>query len=523
MRFLAHIAEFDFASCKDNNASINSNTSVNEVKTHYFETLSEIGEIIKIGDKFEFDELQFLCKQDDVIFACFHESPPDDLACRLLSHTKGSLMLPGGLLNKWTFCKTTINIVTSQKQANQLIQKMHKAAPLLGVFVSKMNTQDFRLPTIEEKENARNHFGIKYDTFHIVFGGRFISNKGIAQLLRAINLWPEKNIKITLVGDFELDFFIYQSNATHTTFNNFFDREILGQNKHCELRCLPSMNHKDLCNLFWSSDCFAFPSFHEDEAIGTTPRLAMLCGVPVVATDFCGFGQLSETNTGLLKTFPTLGGVRFSLKQLSEEIIKIKKWTKKEKRNKIVFNSEWLLDFCNTDKNKEKLKKSAEQLLKIQVGDAPEGDWRSRERFDKWVKDAPNEFKEAAVLSKKPYPEGLYVDGTGDIGLGWYSEPHFLKAIQGIYTTLPEPPKVKKGECYRGFWRISLWEGEQSIVEFGFPGPRMKKYNHKDWNELVASSNCDIDSEVVFKPKNSYQKALIQDLVELGYLVPDNI
>lgn len=528
MKFLVLTAEFDFESSNeadfnDSKSSINSNTSVNDVKVHYFETLSKIGQIIKIENNIELNELQRLCQLDDVVFACFHETPPDGLACRLLCHTKGSLMLPGGLLNKWTFNKSTMNIVTSQKQLSQLTTGLGKAAPLLGTFVSKMNTQDFRLPTTEEKEIAREQFDIKKDTFHVVFGGRFISNKGIVQLIRTLNLFPQKNIRITLVGDFELDFYIYQSNATHTTFNNFFDREIVSQNENCELICLPSMNHQDLCNLFWSADCFVFPSFHEDEAIGTTPRLAMLCGVPVVATDFCGFGQLATTNTGLLKTYPTLGGVRFSLKQLSEEITNIRNWTDEEKKDKTSFNAYWLLDFCNTEKSENALKNSVEQLLKIPIGAAPVGGWRTKVRLDKWIENAPIAFQESVVLANAKYPDGLYVDGAGDIGTGWFSEPHFLKAIQGIYTTLPETPKVKIGECYRGFWRVAIWDEEMALVEFGFPGPRIKRFDKNDFETLFSSSINEKNTEVVFYPKSSSQVALVQTLVELGYLVPDKI
>lgn len=528
MKFLVNIAEFDFNSSVEelidnNNFSINSNTSVNEVKVHYFETLSKIGEIIKIGDKIEFDELQILCKQDDVIFACFHESPPNNLACRLLNHTKGSLMLPGGLLNKWTFNKSTMNIVTSQKQLSQLTTGLGKAAPLLGVFVSKINTDDFRFPTRDERNTARKSIKVKKDTFHIVFGGRFISNKGITQLIRMLNLWPDKNIRITLVGDFETDFYIYQSNATHTTFKSFFEQEIINQNKHNELKCLSSMKHVDLCNLFWSADCFVFPSFHEDEAIGTTPRLAMLCGVPVVATDFSGFSQLKQTNTGLLKTYPTLGGVRFSLKQISDEITNIRNWSIIEKKNKMDSNAIWVKDFCNIEKSEKTLKNAAAELLNIPIGEVNSSGWRSKERFDKWAKNAPKPFKDAIKLANSELPQGLYVDGTGDTGLGWYSEPHFLRALQGIYTTLPKPPRVKLKECYRGFWRIAMWEKEQSLIEFGFPGPRVKRYTEKDWNILFASSIIEKDKEVIFIPKLKNQIVIIQELIDLGYLVPDII
>lgn len=527
MRFVVPLEEFDFyvssKVSKDVKSVVDSATSVNQLKTHYFETLSKIGEIIKIENNIESNEIKELCQQDDVCFATFHESPPDNLACRLLNHSKGGLMLPGGFLNRWAIMDTTLNIVTTHQQADQLNKSLKKAAPLLSVFVPRMNTYNFRLPSNREKENARLQFKIKSDCFHIVYAGRFIANKGIAQLVRAMNLWPEQNIRITLVGNFEPDFFIYQSNANHATFAKFFKREIVEKNQNLELVCLPSMNHNELRNLFWSADCFVYPSFHEDENFGATPREAILCGVPVVVSDFCGLGQLAATKGAMVNTYATLAGVRYSLKQLSEEILKIKAWTEKEKKFNTHYNSEWVGDECDTKKSEQSLKMAAEQLLKIPLGEAPTGDWRSKERFDKWVKKAPNAFQESVALAKTHFPEGLYVDGTGEVGLGWYSEPHFLKAIQGIYTTYPIPPKVVKGNCYRGFWRIAIWPEEQAIVEFGFPGPRVKRYNKTDWEFLIQNTRLIDNNEQVFYPSDSKSIDLVKDLVELGYLVPDEL
>jgi len=524
MRILVNEAEFDF---KANNKEINkrngidSNTSVNDVKAHFFETLEEIGTIIKISNNIQIRELQNLCNQVDVIFASFHEEPPLGVSCRLLKHTKGSLMLTGGFLNRWTFMKTTMNIVTSHQQAIQLTKGLGKSAPLISTFISRMNTKDFYLPTALEKIKARHNFDLRDETFHLIFGGRFISNKGIAQIVRALNLWPQKNIRLTLVGNFEQDFFICQSNATHATFPNFFEREILSGNKSVDIVCLPSMKHHELRNLFWSADCFVFPSFHEDEAIGTTPRLAMLCGVPVIATDFSGFGQLKETNTSLLKTYATLGGVRFSLYQLLKEIIEIRNWSKEEKSNNTKFNSGWLLEFSNTEKSKNELKIAIEQLLKIPVGGAPEGGWRSRARFDKWINGAPKIFKSAALKVKEILPEGLFVDGTGYVNNGWYSEPHFLKAIQSIHTTCPDVPKARINNTYRGFWRLSLLERENAVIEFGFPGPRIFRLKETEFELLKSCNSFLAANDILFQPKERNQLMVIQKLLELGYIVPD--
>ncbi|WP_366186483.1 glycosyltransferase [Flavobacterium ovatum] len=526
MRFIVPISEFDFYSNLDEDTHENfpvldASTSVNYLKAHYFESLAKIGEIIKVSPSQDSELLKQLCTQDDVIFATFHENPPDDLACRLLQHTKGALMTTGGFLNRWTFREATLNIVTSQKQSKQLYNGLGEVAPTLGVLVPKLNTDIFCLPTDIERESAKKWFKVKKECFHIVYAGRFIANKGIAQLIRALNISGEQNIRVTLVGDFEPDFFIYQSNANHTTFSQFFDREILESNKFCDLICLKSMDHHTLRSLFWSADCFVYPSFHEDENFGITPREAILCGLPTVVSDFCGLGQLASIKGGVVKTYPTLGGVRYSLKQLSEEIIKIKSWTKKQQIENKHFNAEWITNECNPDKSIELLKAEAFKFLRILPEEAPIGNWRSKERFDKWMEQAPNSFQEAVKLNSKLYPEGLYVDGTGDIGVGWFSEPHFFTAIQGLYTTYSSPQEIVKGNGYRGFWRIKLWEEEKAIVEFGFPGPRIKRYNETNWMYLRKSVNTMDDP--IFYPNNQKNIELVQELVQLGYLVPDDL
>ena len=528
MRFLVPIAEFDFiTSKKDNEADnpniISANTSVNNLKAHFFETLGEIGEIIKIEKDVEQEILKELCLQSDTIMACFHELQPDNIACRLLMHSKGSLMVSGGFLDKWSFNKNTLNIVTTHKQAEQLKNKLGIAAPFLGVFTPSLQTDLFRLPSEMEIKEAKIKYSVKENYFNIVYAGRLISNKGIAQLVKSLNLFPCPNIQLSIVGDFEPDFYIYQCNASHATFPQYFEKEIIGNNNHIHIVRYSSLQHKDLRQLFWSADCFVYPSFHEDENFGITPREAMLCGVPTVVTDFCGLGALGNAKIGLIKTYPTLGGIRFCLQQLSAEISKIVQWSITDKKQNRNFNYEWVLQECNTDESAKALKTAADKLLKIPIGDTSTGGWRSKERFDKWMEIAPVNFKQAEKLAKVPYPDGLYVDGTGDVGTGWFSEPHFLTAIQSIYTTIPQIPKAIKRKAYRGFWRIGIWEQEKAIVEFGFPGPRIKRFNDQEFTELMSIMQLLNRKEPVFYPSSPLSLALVEQLMELGFLVPDEV
>lgn len=525
MRILVNEAEFDFQTHKNgfnNRIDINSNTSVNDVKAHFFETLEEIGSIIKISNDIEINELQNLCNQSDVIFASFHEEPPISIACRLLKHTKGGLMLTGGFLNRWTFMKTTMNIVTSQQQAKQLNKALGKSAPLVAVFTPRINANYFRLPSEIEKKKAKKLNKLKEETFHLIFAGRFIANKGITQIIRALNLLTEKKIRLTLVGNFEQDFFIYQSNATHATFPVFFEREVINKTQNFELVCLPSMKHEDLRDLFWSADCFVYPSFHEDENFGLAPREAILSGIPVIVSDFCGLGNLVNCNGIAIKTYPSLGGVRYSIKELANAINIISNRIIEENKKIAFKDSKFVQNECSIKISKKELKTAMEQLLKMPVREKPEGGWRSKIRFDNWMNDAPKIFKDTILKAEEKQPDGLYVDGVGYANESCFSESHFLKAIQSIYTTYPNIPQAKKNSTYRGFWRLSLLESENAVIEFGFPGPRVLRFNQTEFELLKSCTTFLSNNDILFKPKDDKQLIVIQKILELGYLVPDD-
>ena len=517
------LEENEIINNKDGFIDLNSSTSVDQLKAHYFDTLSKIGQIILFDDSFSIGELNSLCSQVDTFIASFHELPPAGVACRLMNHTKGSLMLTGGFMCGWSFRNSTMNIVTSERQACQIKKSLGDATPNLGVFVPELAQNIFRLPTIKEIKKARDQFKVAQDCFHIVYAGRFIANKGIIQLVRALNLQPTPKIRLTLIGDFEDDFLIYQSNTTHITFRNYFDREVLQRNQNIEIVTLKSLAHKSLRELFWSADCFAYPSFHEDENFGITPREAMLCGLPFIVTDFCGLGQLAYAKGSAIKTFPTLGGVRYSLQELRQSIESIRLWSDKQKEENKLYNTAFVAEECNTQRSIQSLRNAAEILLKTIPDPAPKGGWRSKDRIDRWASIGPESFKLAIDMAKSPIPNDLYVDGTGDLGCGLFSEPHFLTAVQSIYTSFPETPKAIKGCRYIGFWRIAVWQEEMALVEFGYPGPRVKRFDKKDWQQLSGSINYGINGEVEFRPKSENEMKLIQNLIELGYLVPDKL
>ncbi len=525
MKIVVSKKELDFKNenaTKEGEFILNDATSVNQLKEHYFEALSKIGDIISIDDTSPDPEVSKLCSRPDTIFAFFHEEPRENVLCRLLQHSLGGLMLMGGFNCRWTFRDSTMNMLTTHKQRDQLQNGLGIAAPHMGIFTPRLNEEVFYLPHEKEKKPSLKS-SREDDTFHIVYAGRYIANKGICQLVRSLNIWPCNKTQITLVGNVEPNFHISQSNTLHVTFNSFLKREVAGRNSTVNLVFIPAQKQEVLRGIYWTADCFLYPSFHEDENFALAPREAILCGIPFVVTDFCGLGQLSKAQGGIVSTYPTLGGVRYSLKDLREEVEKVRLWGQKQIMENRDFNVNFVREECSETKSLLSLKLASEELLRKPIDENPVGSWHSKERIERWSSIGPESFKKAISLAGTEPPEGLYVEGTGYASDGWYSEPYFMQAIQSLYTTHNSPPIVRDGCCYRGFWRISLWKAEQAIVEFGFPGPRIKRFDSKQWDILTGSALVGKAGEVEFYPKGEAAKEILQHLVDLGYLVPDEL
>jgi hypothetical protein len=146
---------------------------------------------------------------------------------------------------------------------------------------------------------------------------------------------------------------------------------------------------------------------------------------------------------------------------------------------------------------------------------------RKKMMFD-MIKYADENIVRTYIEKKETPVDGAYVDGTGFDKEG-FPFRKFLQAVQGFYTTFDRPPEVRTGDRLRGFFRVAAWQEEQAIVEVGFPGPRVKHYNDKDWRALAACVENDNPNDLVLCPRTLNQVRLVQELVDLGYLVPDDI
>jgi glycosyltransferase involved in cell wall biosynthesis len=519
MKFLVHIDDFNLKNHNIINSGqfkLNSGTSVSQLKIEFFNTISKFGDLVQVSND-SLTELTALCSEENTIYVTFNTEPPEGLACRLLRHSLGSFLVSGGYLNGWEIREATVNIVTSERQKNQMHKGLGSFCPNLGIFTPGISD-------IFERALLDNSIKKSDNSYDLIYTGRIIANKGIVQTVRALNFWPISNANLKLIGDFELDFFIYHSNAYHTTFNEFFKREVLNRSPFLNIEHENAMPHEKLISQLKQAHCFIYPSFHEDENFGLAPREAILCGVPTVVSDFCGLGNLGNTSGGFVKTYPSLAGVRYSLKELSERIRNISQINKEYQKECSTQDAEFVRDECDKDKANKKLLDAVQSLATKSIDPAPTGGWRTKERAERWGNSGNSAFKQAIELKDEPPADGLYVDGTGFPSEGrCFSDAHFMQAIQSLYTTFGSPPQVIKNNVYRGFWRVGLYEDELAVVEFGFPGPRFCRFDRKNWEELKGCAQYRELGEIVFLPENLTQCKIIQKLVDLGYVVPDCI
>lgn len=502
---------------------LNSMTSVSRVKRDFLETLESLGQVHRFDARCERDmrHVRSALLSPNAICATFHEPPPE-APCRLLQHTKGGLMLPGGMLGGWTFRDATVNLVETSRQKDQLCRAFGSAAPRLGVFAQRLAEEIFVTPTQSVRTDSRVAHGVGPESMHLVYAGRWIANKGLIQVSRAMNLWPVPGARLTIIGDFEDDFPISQSDAIHLTFRDFLRREMLSRSPHLTIHPLPPMTQRQLHDWFCSADAAVYASFHEDEASGNAAHEAVLSGLPAVVTDWCGLGQLGRhTRGGAVRTFATLGGVRYSLAELRDLTVRAAVHRTRDEREAADADTAWVRDAFSPARMRASLRDAIDLLMRLAPEAPPSGPWRCPERTRRLASFAPAGIRRAIHGAGSTPPPGLFVDGGGCGGDPNVSLPHLIQAIQSLYTTWPTPPSVREGCLLRGFWRVALWMEERALVEFGFPGPRVLRFEEAGWMAVLESRSASTCGDLVFRPASDASERALQRAVDLGYLVPD--
>jgi hypothetical protein len=514
-----YISEKDYsrpnAQIEKSHFKINEETAVRSYKKWFFSNLRQFGEIIPLRERAGRGKLKALLGRQDAISVSvnfFLERDLPQVPHRSLWLTLGSLLFPQLLYNLRYLPTAQVNLVSTHFQLCRLRSWFGRLLPKTVVFSNKIDQDYYTIPDKRQRLIARKKQGIGENTVHIIYAGRWIVTKGICQLIRALDIWPMPNIVLTLVGNIEEQNRLAFSFTRHDTFLRFLHEEMLQLKERPWLRFQQTKEKEGLRDLFWSADLFVNLSIHPDEDFGVTPREAISCGVPVVTTNFCGLKPLAEAMPWKgVDTYPTLSGSRFSLRQfrvlLQRAIRERYLLTAKQYRN-------FVIEECNPEISRKNLAEAI-GYLRERPPEVPLNIKNAERNIKKQLLNSvdDNVFK-YFVNARRELPHGAYMYGDAP---SHYAFP----MVQGIYSAMSSPPKVEKNSKWRGFFRIALWGQESALIEFGFPGPRMRRYKEKLWRHLLKSMHCVEPNEYLIIPKDKEQIAIVQELVDLGYLVSD--
>jgi len=518
MKFYIFKQDYESISRQKNNATcrLNEGTAVIRYKQWFFECIGEFGEIITLDENIEIKQLASFLNKPDAIFIsvhCFLNNPRfNKVPRRMLRLALGAaLYLPEELYTFKYLPSAQVNLLSTDFQIDRLKLMFSDLMPRMYSFPSNVDIDYFVPANKQQKKLARKKYGLKDRQIHLLYAGRLIITKGICQLIRVLDLWPMHNIVLTLAGNIEPDNKLAYSSADHKTFSDYLDNEIL-QKKRSWLRIISAKNKEDLRELFWSADLFVNPSVHPDENFGVTPREAASCGLPIVTTNFAGLCPLAQSMPWKgLDTYPTISGPRFSLiglyHLLQVAIKDYKRYSPGDYRKSIINN-------CDHAIAKNNLKLAIE-YLKTKPAEKPINTDVISKVKQRLLNVVDQRALELLLNPKQKLPAGSYVYGDGPF------HPVF-PIVQGLYSAVSAPPLVEKHTKWRGFFRISMWEQERALVEFGFPGLRIKRYSKKMWNTLGKCVGLTKSNDCQIIPRDAVQVSQVQELVDLGYLVSDD-
>ena len=136
--------------------------------------------------------------------------------------------------------------------------------------------------TETEKNILKNKYHIDSNEKVIIFVGRLTEEKGIKQLLMAINDVTYKNFKLLIVGSY------FFNTKVKSDFEKELD-ELVNKNKE-RIIFTGYINYNEIYQLYKISDFAVLPSMW-DEPAGLTIQEAEACGLPAITTNSGGIPE----------------------------------------------------------------------------------------------------------------------------------------------------------------------------------------------------------------------------------------
>ena len=193
-------------------------------------------------------------------------------------------------------------------------------------FVTLKNIIDYekfeKNITETEKNILKNKYHIDSNEKVIIFVGRLTEEKGIKQLLMAINDVTYKNFKLLIVGSY------FFNTKVKSDFEKELD-ELVNKNKE-RIIFTGYINYNEIYQLYKISDFAVLPSMW-DEPAGLTIQEAEACGFPVITTNSGGIPEYVINGSSIIikKDKNIVENLKTEIENLLDDEKKIKEMSNK--------------------------------------------------------------------------------------------------------------------------------------------------------------------------------------------------
>lgn len=166
-----------------------------------------------------------------------------------------------------------------------------------------------RTLSLQEMTELKRKLNIAEDDFVVIFVGRIIPEKGVLELIQALNYTSDKKIKLLVIGSANF------ADSTSTNYEKLVNQEIKKHSEHIVFTGY--VPNEELYKYYCIADISAVPSIW-DEPAGLVVLEAMAAGKPVITT---GSGGIKEYVDSEAAVFVNRGA---SLsKEIAEAIIRL--------------------------------------------------------------------------------------------------------------------------------------------------------------------------------------------------------
>ena len=148
-----------------------------------------------------------------------------------------------------------------------------------------------RSVTDDEKKEIRSNYGIKDNEFVLLFTGRLTAEKGVKELISAMQLIKNENVKLLIVGS------SVNALKVKTTFEQELEQMI--ENIKEKVIFTGFVNYDEIYKMYAIADIAVLPSIWDDPAPLTIIE-ALVSGLPIITTRSGGIPEYATDGSAII-------------------------------------------------------------------------------------------------------------------------------------------------------------------------------------------------------------------------------